>query len=578
VSAPLVVLKFGSSVLPNTAALVDAVHEIYRHLRAGKRVLAVVSALGSRTDELLQEARSVASEPAPESLAALLATGERAAVELLALALAHHGLPAHALAPESAGLSVAGPSLDALPIALDTATLWRRLAERAVLVVPGFVGLDESGRVALLGRGGSDLSALFLAHALGAERCVLLKDVDGLYERDPALPGPRPRRFAELSFERALALEGGIVQKKAIAFAASRGFPFEVGALGSEATTRVGVESPRLGTARLEPGAPRARLRVALAGLGAVGGGVCVELLRRADRFELVGVASRRLDGAGSVGVARELWRADGAELLALEPDVLVELTGSRAAERWIRVALGLGIDVVTAHKDFVAREQEELEALAQASGARLCFSAAVGGALAALESVTRLARCGPLRSLAGVLNATSNFVLSLGERGSSLEDALRAARARGLVEQDATRDLEGYDAASKLALLARAAFGVSLAPSDVVRVSVDDALLRRARHARGSLERVRVLARAVRTPQGVSGALVEARLPEHHPLAAEGLENRLLITPEHGPPELLCAAGAGRAPTSLAVLADLHDLWRASSRRRALCAREVRA
>src|SRR6185436_17756424 len=106
-------------------------------------------------------------------------------------------------------------------------------------------------------------------------------------------------------------------------------------------------------------------------------------------------------------------------------------------------------------------REHASFEALAAASGARLACSAAVGGALPALECVERLAARGPIRALAGVLNATSNLVLELAGEGASLAEALREARRRGLAEADAARDLDGRDAAAKLALLARAAFGV---------------------------------------------------------------------------------------------------------------------
>jgi homoserine dehydrogenase len=574
VSAPIVVLKLGSSVLPDRGALGAAVQEIYRHLRRGKRVVAVVSAVGRRTDELLAEATSVTRAPEPAALAALLATGERAAVALLALALAEHGLPAYALAPEGLGLRVAGSPLDAEPIALDPAAIRRALDERPVLVVPGFVGLDERGGVALLGRGGSDLSALFLARALDAERCLLLKDVDGLYERDPALSGPRPRRFRALSFDVARRIGGGVVQPKALDFAARHGLVFDVGAPGRASTTRVGAER-----AELETAAPSRRLRVALAGLGTVGGAVLRALQREPERFELVGAASTRFERAGrALGVARELWRDDGRELLELEPDVLVELTGAPAAEGWIRTALARGIHVVTAHKELLARAVDELEALASAGGARLGCSAAVGGALPALEAVERIASRGRIRTLAGVLNATSNLVLDLAERGASLDEALAEARRRGLAEADAARDLDGRDAAAKLALLARAAFGVTLDPRAIPRVALDEALLRRARRERERSAHLRLVARARRDAGGVRAELTAAAFPAGHPLAAEGVENRLLVTPVEGEPELLVAAGAGGAPTALSVLADLADLARLPRQEAASRPRAVRA
>ncbi|MFG0259501.1 MAG: hypothetical protein ACF8LK_04030, partial [Phycisphaerales bacterium JB041] len=88
-------------------------------------------------------------------------------------------------------------------------------------------------------RGGSDLTALFLAQRLGAS-CRLVKDVDGLYEWDPSLPGARPRRFATLTWDEALALDGTIVQHKAVRWARQHGLPFEVGSLAATEVSRVG--------------------------------------------------------------------------------------------------------------------------------------------------------------------------------------------------------------------------------------------------------------------------------------------------------------------------------------------------
>ena len=126
--------------------------------------------------------------------------------------------------------------------------------EVRALVVPGFIGIDELKRLVLLGRGGSDLSAIFVAQQLAAAKCRLVKDVDGLYEWDPAdfsAPGAgasgagaggkgQPRRYASLSWLGALALDGGIVQHKAVRFAREHRLRFEVGGYGSSAPTIVG--------------------------------------------------------------------------------------------------------------------------------------------------------------------------------------------------------------------------------------------------------------------------------------------------------------------------------------------------
>ena len=192
------VLKFGSSVLSSDRDLAAAVHEVYRRLRAGRRVIAVVSAMGDTTDQLMRRARAAGGSAESAHVAALLATGEEACVALLALALERAGVPAARFDARTTGLLTAGPAHDAEPVGLDAEAFERALAACPVAVAPGFVGRSRTGEVSLLGRGGSDLSALFIAHRLRACECLLVKDVDGLYERDPARAGPRPRRFARI--------------------------------------------------------------------------------------------------------------------------------------------------------------------------------------------------------------------------------------------------------------------------------------------------------------------------------------------------------------------------------------------
>jgi homoserine dehydrogenase len=239
--ASIVVLKFGSSVLRTEADHTRAVHEIYRHVRRGQRVVAVVSATGQATDGLLGTARRLSETPAPAALAALLATGERASAALLAIALDAAGVPATLLDPIDAGLEVDGPVLDGDPVALDTRCLRRALARYPVVVLAGFFGGGSDGTPALLGRGGTDLTALFVARSIRAQRCKLIKDVAGVYESDPASSETAPRRYATLTWEDAEAVGGELLQPKALRFARTHRLSFAVGALGSSRGTRVGA-------------------------------------------------------------------------------------------------------------------------------------------------------------------------------------------------------------------------------------------------------------------------------------------------------------------------------------------------
>lgn len=231
----LTVLKFGSSVLPTEEHLPVAVREIQHWVTRGHRVIAVVSALGDATDRLLAHANRYGTyeTPADEaSTAALLATGEANTVALLGLALAKAGTPASVLDAAAIGLRTEGPLLDSRAVSIDRGAVQRAFARRSVIVVPGFLGRDEHGQTTLLGRGGSDLTALFLAGELFAEQCVLLKDVDGLYDRDPSEDPAGARRYLRANYEQVLSLTGGIVQHKAVRYARDRRTQFTVASCG----------------------------------------------------------------------------------------------------------------------------------------------------------------------------------------------------------------------------------------------------------------------------------------------------------------------------------------------------------
>jgi len=244
-SGATIVLKFGSSVLRSEDDLPHAVEEIERHRRRGYAVIAVVSAIGKTTDILFEKAHRISAHPDPSALALMVATGEDVAASFLTMALAEAGVPAALMEPVGIGLRVEGPPLDAQPCGLDTERIRQALASGAVGVVPGFYGRGPDGMISLLGRGGSDLTALHLAHCLGAE-CRLLKNVDGVYEDDPAGAGGGARRYEELSYADALRLEARVIQQKALRFAERHGISFDVASPGADRATRVGPVPTRL--------------------------------------------------------------------------------------------------------------------------------------------------------------------------------------------------------------------------------------------------------------------------------------------------------------------------------------------
>jgi len=556
--SPLEVLKFGSSVLSSEARFSVAVSEIYRRVREGRRVVVVVSALGDTTDRLLESANRINDRAPEEVLAALLTTGESTSAALLVLALDRAGIPAKLLDPCRVGPFVKGPPLDAEPEGLDSLRILRSLERNPVAVLPGFFGRDARGRRALLGRGGSDLSALFVAQRLEATRCILFKDVPGIYEWDPATAGAPPRRFITLSWEDAERLGGQVVQPKALAFASRHRhrLPFEVSVPGASVTTSVGSEASRL-ERKTDAGPP---LKVALLGLGTVGAGVGVHLTRWVDRFELVGAAVR------NAGRLRDLVPPglplfeDPAQLLRLQVDVVVEaLGGLLPAADLLAESLARGRHVVTANKEVVVREGRRLERCAEAGGATLRFSAAVGGAVPVLEAVGRLAEQGTIVAIDGVLNGTSTFVLNRLSEGAGFSDAVLQAQHLGLAEADPTQDLDGTDAVRKLVLLAWEAFGARLDPADIRCTGIEEVLPHDVAAARAEGRVLRLVGSCRRVAGGIQARVRPVYLPAKHPLAGgQDEENRLRIDLDSGHSVVLRGKGAGRWPTSEAVLADL--------------------
>jgi homoserine dehydrogenase len=231
-----VVYKFGSSVLDGAEGFRGAAEQVRGEVGRGRKVVAVVSATPGTTDRLSRAAYDLTVEPQPDDLCWLLATGEHASVHLLSIALQAKGIAAAALTSTALGLRTAGPALDADPAEVDADALRRHLDDARAVVVPGFLGHAADGSPSLLGRGGSDLTALFLSHALGAE-CCLVKDVDGLYDGDPNGTSSRPPwRYLGASWDELDRVGDVVVQPKAVAFARDHGLGFRIAALGGRGT------------------------------------------------------------------------------------------------------------------------------------------------------------------------------------------------------------------------------------------------------------------------------------------------------------------------------------------------------
>lgn len=314
-------------------------------------------------------------------------------------------------------------------------------------------------------------------------------------------------------------------------------------------------------------------LRVGLAGLGTVGQGV-LELLerngaliaRRAGRPIIVTrVASRRLRPDARLGSAT--FGTDlGVLAQASDVDVVVELVGGTdAALELMTEALAAGRPVVTANKAALARHGDSLVAQARAAGVPLLFEAAVAGAIPVIGALRNGLAANDIRAVAGIINGTSNFILTaMSDAGADFGVALAEAQRLGYAEADPTFDVEGIDAAHKLAILAALAFETpfrfeGIYTEGITRITAEDI----ASAARLGY-RIRHLGIARRGSAGLELRVHPTLVPVDRLIAnVSGVMNAVLVRGDAARDTLYCGPGAGALPTASAVVADLIEVAR---------------
>ena len=207
----LMVHKYGGSSLADSQRLMLAASRVAQQVRLGNRLVAVVSAQGDTTDALLENAAQVSRWPSKRELDAYLSAGEQMSAALMVMALEAQGIPAVSLAGWQAGLTTDSVHGDARVLGLRGSRIRYELDRGRTVVVAGFQGVDAAGDITTLGRGGSDTTAVALAAFLGAERCMIYTDVDGIYDRDPR-KFPEAKRYERIGYDEMLTLARGGAQ------------------------------------------------------------------------------------------------------------------------------------------------------------------------------------------------------------------------------------------------------------------------------------------------------------------------------------------------------------------------------
>jgi len=314
------------------------------------------------------------------------------------------------------------------------------------------------------------------------------------------------------------------------------------------------------------------KTNVAIVGLGTVGSGVARLLLDHGDRTARHAGRTMWLKKA----VVRDLTRARAVELPdgvltdslqeVIDDDeitVVAQLIGGLEPARTIMLALlESGKDIVTANKALLAEHGAELFTRARELGRSIAFEASVAGGIPIIANISQCLSANQIGSLEGILNGTSNFIVTqMDENGASYDDVVREAQRLGYAESDPTMDVDGTDAAQKLAILAHLAFGATVDWSQIPRTGIDGLDPEDLLYAQKLGFRIKLLAIANLAVDGLELSVSPTLVPVGTPLAeVRDAYNAIQVIGDAVGPVFYHGQGAGQMPTASAVAADLID------------------
>lgn len=550
----IVVLKFGHSILKDETDISVVIAEAYLYLRAQYKIFLVVSALGNTTNELLDHVKNIFPDgiiDAPNrSRAELLASGEIISSNLVSIGFNQAGIKSYNL--NQSVLKTTGDILDSDPISLDVASVNQLFDSYDVLVLPGFIGVNSDNQVTLLGRGGSDFSAVFAAHNLSAEKCVLYKDSNGIVD-DITLVEEQQKIYSHVTYEYCLALPYPVVQHKALKYACDHQEQIIIKNIYSQSQSIVSSKKEY----DLDYIKPIKKTRVVILGLGTVGLGVFHKLLKNSKFFEVVGIAVKNLNKHDKHGINAGILSTDTHEILSRDYDILIELVGGTIAKEFILTALKRQKHVVTANKLVVAEAWDELHTVAKENKVSLKYSAAVAGVIPVLETIINLRKNDiVIAEVSGILNGTSNFILGNIDKGFAINDAIKDAQKQGYAESDPTLDINGMDALYKINIISRLSFD-----REPYSVSVQG-LEEIANLKKDNNKSTKLVATSKIIDNKVVASVQLLQLDKFHKFSnVLDANNCVIIKTKDGQEFVLEGRGAGRWPTAVAVYADILDL-----------------
>lgn len=316
-------------------------------------------------------------------------------------------------------------------------------------------------------------------------------------------------------------------------------------------------------------------INVGLIGLGTVGSGVVEILDRHSEHFRtragvdiaLVKCADRNPDRAGALGLDPSRFTTDVAEIIG-DPsiDVVIELVGGTGVARTIVLdALAAGKSVVTANKALMATHGHEVMDAAAASGVDILFEAAVGGGIPIIGPLKHSLVSNEVQAVYGIVNGTTNYMLTrMAEGGLDYDSALAEAQERGFAEADPTADVDGLDAAAKIAILASIAFNSRVEFADVPAEGIRTITPGDIEYARETGYAIKLMAIGKRTATGLDVRVHPTMIRESHPLAkVNGVYNAIYVVGDSVGETMFFGEGAGSLPAASAVVGDLIEAAR---------------
>jgi homoserine dehydrogenase len=317
-------------------------------------------------------------------------------------------------------------------------------------------------------------------------------------------------------------------------------------------------------------------LRVGVAGLGTVGSSL-VRLIERHGNdlavrcgrsIAITGVSARDRKKDRGIDISGAQWFDDPVELARDSgTDVFVELIGGAdgVAETSIRAAIGAGKDVVTANKALLADQGNDLARAAEGAGVALNFEAAVAGGIPIVKTLREALAGNTVSRIYGILNGTCNYILTRMEHEKlSFADCLSAAQRLGYAEADPTFDIEGHDAAHKLALLTTIAFGTEIDAEAVFIEGISSITAADIEAAEELGYRIRLLGVACRTDTGIEQRVHPTMVPRSSAIARiDGVTNAVAVEADFVGQLVLSGPGAGGEATASSVMSDIADIAR---------------